>query len=174
MTALLSPIELELLRDGVLYGRLAKVARDHHVSTGTIDKARRSAEMKLERFSRPPYLPKPDDLLENFDDLQYRAQFTLSGNGIKTVGDLLKQTEASLLHLKGFSRGSLKKVRAWLVDHNLSIGTGQYIQIREDELTMLHKRETRLLGTIKSLAMKLRSTRELIAIAKRAAEGKTP
>lgn len=61
-----------------------------------------------------------DDLIDRFF-LTERANAALSKSGVKTVGDLIGQTEAELLRITNFRRKNLEEVKKALKEHNLAL-----------------------------------------------------
>lgn len=63
-------------------------------------------------------LSKPlDDL-----DLSVRARNCLDAVNVKTIGDLVQQTESELLKVRNFGKTSLREIKKKLADLNLSLG----------------------------------------------------
>ncbi|MBS0188052.1 MAG: tetratricopeptide repeat protein [Planctomycetes bacterium] len=57
-------------------------------------------------------------------ELSVRARTCLKKMNIRTLGDLLKITEAELLSYKNFGESSLQEIKAMLVQKNLRLGQG--------------------------------------------------
>jgi DNA-directed RNA polymerase subunit alpha len=55
-------------------------------------------------------------------DLSVRAKNCLDAVNLKTVGDLVKQSESELLKVRNFGKTSLKEIKKKLSDLNLSLG----------------------------------------------------
>ena len=77
------------------------------------------------------YIPAPianEDTL-NIELIRSKLPFTISvklyKNGIKTIGDLTSKREMDLLKIKGFGRGSLQVVQAFMSEYGLRI-KGQF------------------------------------------------
>ncbi len=70
-------------------------------------------------------------------ELSVRARNCLKKMNIRSLGDLLKITEAELLGYKNFGETSLEEIKAMLVAHNLRLGQAleeQQQQVRRDLL----------------------------------------
>lgn len=55
-------------------------------------------------------------------DLSVRAKNCLDAVTLRTIGDLVKQTESELLKVRNFGKTSLKEIKKKLADLNLSLG----------------------------------------------------
>ena len=55
-------------------------------------------------------------------DLTVRSNNCLESNHIRTVGELVKMTEADLLKIRSFGKTSLREIRRKLSDMGLSLG----------------------------------------------------
>ncbi|MFH2002171.1 MAG: DNA-directed RNA polymerase subunit alpha C-terminal domain-containing protein, partial [Planctomycetota bacterium] len=67
-----------------------------------------------------------DQLSKSIDelDLSVRAKNCLDAVTLRTIGDLVKQTESELLKVRNFGKTSLKEIKKKLSDLNLSLGMG--------------------------------------------------
>lgn len=65
-----------------------------------------------------------DQLAKSIDelDLSVRAKNCLDAVTLRTIGDLVKQTESELLKVRNFGKTSLKEIKKKLSDLNLSLG----------------------------------------------------
>ena len=75
--------------------------------------------------AEPPSLPVDTlHLSRSLDELELsvRSQNCLQNANLQTIGELVQKTEAELLALKDFSRGSLQEIKEILNEMGLSLG----------------------------------------------------
>jgi DNA-directed RNA polymerase subunit alpha len=63
-------------------------------------------------------------------ELSLRAHNCLKSANIRTIGELVKKTEAEMLHTKCFGRKSLNEIKQGLANMGLSLGVRSDARIR--------------------------------------------
>lgn len=75
-------------------------------------------------------------------DLSVRSVNSLKNSNIRTLGDLVRQTENQILQVKNFGKKSLQEIKDRLTEWNLTLGSTDYADLRAHLKTEKQKEET--------------------------------